>query len=193
MFRASPFMFRASPFTFRAHRIPNTGDLRSRNVNCLAIVLFLSLLWGFLPHHAYSSPPQPLQLSPEELQKRIAQAGEDPIALLNLSRFAEPLAAKDLRKNVQNLLKAQSADLPRDGLESLEAKIAQSLPAMLSTPGEVEEVLGSAKQVSRQILYRRYLEQWTYQQPLALVVLFECRQGLQPRLLSVQVRKANDP
>jgi hypothetical protein len=51
------------------------------------------------------------------------------------------------------------------------------------TPDQVRDRVGPPKHVSRQILYHRYLEQWTYEAPAATRVTFDCPRGQKPQLL----------
>jgi hypothetical protein len=50
---------------------------------------------------------------------------------------------------------------------------------------EVRELLGPPRHVARQILYRRYLEQWLYDAPNAVRVEFDCVRGKAPQILTV--------
>jgi hypothetical protein len=61
------------------------------------------------------------------------------------------------------------------------AKLRQGLPA-----AEVRRLLGPPKHVSRQILYGRYLEQWTYDSPNSVRVEFDWLKGQEKQVQSVQ-------
>jgi hypothetical protein len=50
---------------------------------------------------------------------------------------------------------------------------------------EVLRLLGPPKRVARQILYRRYLEQWVYEGPNAVRIEFDCVRGKEPQILTV--------
>jgi hypothetical protein len=50
---------------------------------------------------------------------------------------------------------------------------------------EVRRLLGPPKRIARQILYGRYLEQWTYDDP-ALRIEFDWRKGQEKQILTVQ-------
>jgi hypothetical protein len=65
----------------------------------------------------------------------------------------------------------------------LPLKPAQIRPGM--TASEVIESLGQPQRVARQILFRRYLEQWTYDAPAGLVLELDCLRGQDPRVLTV--------
>ncbi len=53
-------------------------------------------------------------------------------------------------------------------------------------PDEVRCLLGSPLKISFQIVYRRQLEQWTYEQPAPAWLTFSCTKGQVPRLQTVQ-------
>ena len=57
------------------------------------------------------------------------------------------------------------------------------------TPGmtqvEVRRRLGKPQQTARQILYRRYLEQWVYGPPHHLLIEFTCYRGQPPQIHTV--------
>jgi hypothetical protein len=53
------------------------------------------------------------------------------------------------------------------------------------TPTQVRSLLGPPRRVARQILYKRYLEQWQYDTPLSVVVEFDCVKGRDPHVLNV--------
>jgi hypothetical protein len=50
---------------------------------------------------------------------------------------------------------------------------------------EVRKLLGPPKRVARQILYRRYLEQWIYDGPKPVRIEFDCVRGKEPQILTV--------
>jgi hypothetical protein len=50
----------------------------------------------------------------------------------------------------------------------------------------VRKLLGPPKRTARQILYRRYLEQWVYDAPNAVRIEFDCVRGQEPQILTVQ-------
>jgi hypothetical protein len=54
------------------------------------------------------------------------------------------------------------------------------------TPAEAEDLLGKPKQIARQILYGRYLEQWTYEDPLPVRIEFDWRKGQEKQIQTVQ-------
>jgi hypothetical protein len=51
---------------------------------------------------------------------------------------------------------------------------------------EVLRLRGQPQHKARQILYRRYREQWVYDEPNAVRIEFDCVRGQEPRILTVQ-------
>jgi hypothetical protein len=72
--------------------------------------------------------------------------------------------------------KAAEPDLPA-------VDLARLRPGM--TQAEVRGLLGPPKRVARQILYRRYLEQWVYEGAHAARIEFDCVRGKEPQILTV--------
>jgi hypothetical protein len=132
-----------------------------------------------------TGPPPPLKLSPEEVAVREKAAGNDAVGLLALAGLANDPESRSLRRKVFRLLSDQKQTATAAELEDLARRLAPVLPETARTPAEVSEVLGPPKRIARQILYRRYLEQWTYDAPLPLCVVFDCPKGHDPRVLSV--------
>lgn len=50
---------------------------------------------------------------------------------------------------------------------------------------EVRAKLGPPKRIARQVLYRYYVEMWSYDDPAPIWFEFYCRKGQQPRLITV--------
>jgi hypothetical protein len=65
-----------------------------------------------------------------------------------------------------------------------EAPVSRLRPGMTQT--EVRRLLGPPPRSARQILYRRYLEQWVYDAPQAVRIEFDCIRGQEPQILTVQ-------
>jgi hypothetical protein len=76
-----------------------------------------------------------------------------------------------------------AAEPPRAELTPRE-KVVQLRPGM--TAREVRELLGQPRHIARQILYARYLEQWTYDEPLNVRIEFDWRKGQERQILAVQ-------
>jgi hypothetical protein len=53
------------------------------------------------------------------------------------------------------------------------------------TPKEVRNLVGRPARIARQILYRRYLEQWSYDNPRLVWIEFNCVKGQEPYVLAV--------
>jgi hypothetical protein len=86
------------------------------------------------------------------------------------ARTAEP-ADRDSKKAELNL-------------DALRARLLQCKPG----EGEVllRILLGKPKHVARQILYGRYLEQWTYDDPVPVRIEFDWRKGQEKQIQTVQ-------
>jgi hypothetical protein len=80
------------------------------------------------------------------------------------------------------LLQADQADGAK--ARRLRAEVTRQLLDL--PPARVRNLLGPPKGIGRQILYRRYLEQWTYDRPVAFGVVFEGLKGQEPRLRAVR-------
>jgi hypothetical protein len=132
---------------------------------------------------------QGISLAPGELAARESKAGQDPVALLELVPLAPKDSAGRLRQRVSDLLASQEASVTAAELDKLAARLAAVLPETVRTLPEARQVLGVPTQVARQVLYRRYVEQWTYSRPVPVVLLFDCRTGELPRLQTVRVNR----
>jgi hypothetical protein len=55
------------------------------------------------------------------------------------------------------------------------------------TAVEGRKLLGPADHTSRQILYRRYVEQWNYDNPPGLWIELDCVKGQHPRVIGVHL------
>jgi hypothetical protein len=73
---------------------------------------------------------------------------------------------------------------PRPAEADGQAKLKQLQPGM--TADRVRDLLGSPKRVARQILYARYVEQWTYDDP-AVRIEFDWRKGQEKQIQTVQL------
>ena len=91
--------------------------------------------------------------------------------------------AQDADAAPLKLLLAQADQAHGDEARRLRADVRRQLLDL--PPARVSALLGKPKTVARQILYRRYLEQWTYDRPVPLRLLFHCPRGQEPRLLAV--------
>jgi hypothetical protein len=118
-----------------------------------------------------------------EVSPRRGQELQDPLRLLPLAAVADDAEAERLRRQVQQLLPAWKRTATAADL----ARLAQLLAQTLRSPAEVRQVLGPPARVARQLIHRRYLEQWTYDEPCALCAVWDCPRGLPPRLVSVLV------
>lgn len=112
----------------------------------------------------------------------------NPNSLLEKAAQAEPAQARAYLGMVTALLDKDDGLTPSGRVE-ITQKLAKLLPLKAKTQAEVLEVLGekTLKTVSRQALFRRYREQWTYERPLRLVVIWDVAKGQEPILSSVTI------
>ena len=146
-----------------------------------------------------SLPPSPaaffpgVRLTPDELAAREEKAGQDPLKLLLLSGMAEDSAARRLRQQVHKILSGERKTATAAELNARADRMAAILPSIIRSDKEALEVLGPPARVSRQILFRRYVELWTYETPLPLLVEFDFRKGQDAHLLAAQVNRSKKP
>jgi hypothetical protein len=150
----------------------------------LAIATCACVLAAVVPLAGAADAPRPRtpRLETGEIAARERMLGNDPVGLLLLSGLAEEKAAQRLRQKVFLLLKEQRETATQAELDALASRLARSLPEATRSPVEVKEILGAPTQVSRQVLYRRYLEQWIYDSPVPLCAVFDCLKGQDPSL-----------
>ena len=61
------------------------------------------------------------------------------------------------------------------------------------SPDRVQKLLGRPKKIARQILFRRHLEQWTYDPPTAMRIEFDCIRGQEAHVVSVHSLRPQKP
>jgi hypothetical protein len=61
------------------------------------------------------------------------------------------------------------------------------------TADQVRQLLGPPRRVARQILYRRYLEQWSYDAPAPRTIIFEYVVGQEPKVIALDSGKPTPP
>lgn len=86
------------------------------------------------------------------------------------------------------LMLHESKNIRPDERERITSKLARVLQQSVRTPAELKDLMGEKTSwtVGRQIMYRRYREQWLLGAPLRLVAVFEYAQGEEVRLLAVR-------
>jgi hypothetical protein len=94
-----------------------------------------------------------------------------------------------LPKEARSIPPAGGSTQPDKAVLPDQAPIAR--PGM--TPNEVRALLGNPKSISRQVLYRRYMEQWTYGNPAYLWVEFNCTKGQELHVQNVHQTGAPIP
>ncbi len=160
------------------------------------MVLVLLAALGFVTPTAISQQANerksPL-LSLEDLASREKQAGDDPAKLLDLAPLAEVKEGRRLLHKVFKVLLKNPQ--PAQAISPLRSRCAELLSRLANNPEEVKEVLDAAfpKQIARQIFYRRYREQWIFDHPFRMTVVFDGVKGKDLRLQSVQLPPAGGP
>jgi hypothetical protein len=122
------------------------------------------------------------KLSPEELVVRREKAGRDPVRLLELVPLTDAAAAVELRRRIAKVL----AEAPEAERADLARKIAPLLAAAAPTPDDLRLLLGPPPRISRQMVYRRAIEQWTYETPLSLCINWQAAAGQEMQMQAVQ-------
>jgi hypothetical protein len=137
----------------------------------------------FVVHAVFVRSESQAKLSRDELTLRQQKIGDDPVGLLELCPFADEPTAQTLRGLAGKLL----MEAPVASRPELARKVALVLADSARTPDEVQQILGPPQKVSRQIVYRRCLEQWTYDHTLALSLVWSMTHGR----VSLQSVRAN--
>jgi hypothetical protein len=143
--------------------------------------LFVVLVLFVVPTTIARSEP-PTKLSREELAARQQKADNNPVQLLKLCLLADDRAAQELRTQVRKLL----VDIAVGDRAEIARTIAAVLVDIAPTPDETLQILGAPHQVSRQVVYRRCVEQWHYEQPLPLCLVWSIPRGENPHLHNVR-------
>jgi hypothetical protein len=108
------------------------------------------------------------------LTERLPAPGEGPwrlrLARLTALWLDDPVAASHL---AQEALRHSTSPVQMIKEENLTAR-------------ELRQLLGPPSRIARQILYRRYREQWVYHEPLSLRVELDCIRGQEPQIQTVQ-------
>jgi hypothetical protein len=175
LWETSRVRFDRDPTTARIHTM--CGNDHRRFVVVLIVLALLPAV----------APVGRMTLRADEDAKRAAEAGNDPVRLLELSSRADEDTARRLRTKVRELLQANARQLDSESLRKLAQRIAHILPAVAGSAAEVTEVLGKPGKTSRQIVFRQFLEQWTYEHPLPLIITFQYRQGQPARVRSARL------
>lgn len=83
--------------------------------------------------------------------------------------------------------------LPQEKIEppDRQRQIQRLRPGM--PQAEVRRLLGPPSRIARQVLYRRCLEQWIYDDPISVRIGFDCLPGQEPHVQTVQAPTAEKP
>src|SRR5262249_32154724 len=68
---------------------------------------------------------------------------------------------------------------------ALATRLRENRLTVRMTAAEVTRLLGTPRQKVRQLLYRRYREQWLYATPVPLCITFDCPKGEESPVLTV--------
>ena len=148
------------------------------------------------------------QVADEALAAYEKEMAEHPQEALVIARRAVRAFGKDEKRLYALAVQLQEKNLPFLGLgqvaelaevaeKKLEDRAAnnriraswlQQRGLGLSTQ-EVRQLLGPPEHVSSQILYRRQIEQWSYDLPASLSLIFLCTKGQMPHLQTVHSPK----
>jgi hypothetical protein len=121
------------------------------------------------------------KLSPQELAVRKEKAAGDPVRLLELVPLADPVAAAELRRHIARVL----AQMQVGARAEQAGKLAPLVPGAAQTPEELKQLLGTPERISRHVVYRRCIEQWTYDVPLPLCVNWQAAAGQEMQIHAV--------
>ena len=114
--------------------------------------------------------------------------------LLDFAFEAEPKEAVKHLTKVANGLAADKT-LTRAERRDLTARLAKVMADKVRRPEDVEAILGAKakKQVAREVYYRRYLEHWLFESPVALCVTLDCAKGQDPVVRAIHAWLRYDP
>jgi len=119
-----------------------------------------------------------------------ADAGGDDVAnirkVLTAALNADKTLAREAAQRAIELLDQKK--IPAQEVDRLAGRTLEVLRHTIETPADVRAIFPQAK-VIRQVLYRRYREQWTTTHPLAIRIVFDCRRGREPERVSVELVK----
>jgi hypothetical protein len=148
------------------------------------------------------------QVAAETLAAYEKEMAQHPQEALAIARRAVKMFVKEEKRLYALAVQLQEKNLPFLGLgqvtelaETMEKKLEdraasnrirvswlQQRGLGLNTQ-EVRQLLGSPAHVSSQILYRRQIEQWSYDLPASLSLIFLCTKGQIPHLQTVHSPK----
>ncbi len=161
-----------------------------RRAGVPALILSCVLVLGL---RAQEAAPAPAGLTAEEVAARLEKAGKDAAAVVELIPLVDARQAARLRELVRTLLAERKQIAGPGEPDLLTRRLARALPGAARTPAEVRELLGPPKQILRQVLYRRYVEQWHYDTPLTLCVVLHAQKGQEARVQTVLLPGASKP
>ncbi len=153
--------------------------------------LVLLVVVGLLPLTSIGQQPsgRPF-LSQKELDLLEKQAAEDPAQLLDLAAMVEAKEGRRLLRKVIKVIQKHPQEMaPWQG------RFASLLPSLAASKEDVLAIFSPAapKQIARQIIYRRYLEQWHFDRPFPITIFFDGRKGKDLRVRLVLLGDEGSP
>jgi len=106
--------------------------------------------------------------------------------MLDAALRADKKTARDI--TAQAIRMMEERKIPALELEPLAGRTLELLRHVIETPDDARAVFPEAT-ASRQILYRRYREQWVTTPPLVVRIVFDCRRGREPVCVAVEMVK----
>jgi len=121
---------------------------------------------------------------------RPQETGSGPDQLLGLAGKARGKEAHSLLNQVIRALADEKKSRPQDALLR---RLAREIERSAQSPKEIQAIFGKKipRTVARQIYFRRYRELWTFEQPVPLIVVFDCIKGNEPKLSTVYLSGEN--
>lgn len=125
------------------------------------------------------------------LGNRFAPAGQDSaVEVEKLLDQALVRNAKQVRVILMRIIPIlqENKSISPGERDRLTPKLARVLEMSVRSPAELGKLMGEKASwtIARQIMYRRYREQWQLEAPLRLIAIFEYSQGEEARLMMVR-------
>ena len=121
------------------------------------------------------------------LGSALAKEPDRPTKLLELAGKTQGKEARRLVNQAIVLLNEEKTARTQEEMNGLATRLAMTIEMCAHTPKDVQEIFGekTAKTMVRQVFFRRYYEQWIYEKPVRIVVVFDCIKGKEAKLSKV--------
>jgi hypothetical protein len=115
--------------------------------------------------------------------------GDEPGQVLDLADKARGLEARKLLRQAIKVISEQKKTGTGAEMDALLVRLAQGIEKSGQTQSEILSIFGekTSKTVVRQVYFRRYREQWIFEKPVPLTIVFDCIKGREPKVLTVLV------